>query len=179
VFDVVFVLRVRFLRALLGLLSCLCVPDVRRMLVVCGATDKDAADAAGESDNRLCNTDDMAGAFIFFLVLERRWWYNVFSIHRSPTSNTLCAAICVFGIAFCRCISSLSTVSRLPLAARRRRSYFSLLGLDTGSANQSRGLAGFFAGSTLRISRKAFSSAIGWSVYEGLLLGLRDRKVLG
>ncbi|GHJ89564.1 hypothetical protein NliqN6_5966 [Naganishia liquefaciens] len=43
----------------------------------------------------------------------------------------------------------------------------------------SRGLAGFFAGSTLRISRKAASSAIGWSVYEGLLLGLRDRKVLG
>ena len=44
---------------------------------------------------------------------------------------------------------------------------------------QSRGFAGFFAGSTLRISRKAASSAIGWSVYEGLLLGLRDRKVLG
>ncbi|KAI5449346.1 hypothetical protein NCC49_004797 [Naganishia albida] len=44
---------------------------------------------------------------------------------------------------------------------------------------RTRGLSGFFAGSTLRISRKAFSSAIGWSVYEGLLLGLRDRKVLG
>ncbi|RSH82282.1 hypothetical protein EHS25_005992 [Saitozyma podzolica] len=38
-----------------------------------------------------------------------------------------------------------------------------------------RGLAGFFSGSSLRISRKAASSAIGWTVYEGLLLFLRDR----
>ncbi|ORY35697.1 mitochondrial carrier domain-containing protein [Naematelia encephala] len=37
-----------------------------------------------------------------------------------------------------------------------------------------RGIAGFFSGSTLRISRKAGSGAIAWTVYEGLLLFLRD-----
>ena len=40
---------------------------------------------------------------------------------------------------------------------------------------QDRGIAGFFSGSTLRISRKAASGAIGWTVYEGILLFLRDR----
>jgi solute carrier family 25 protein 38 len=43
---------------------------------------------------------------------------------------------------------------------------------------QERGLVGFFAGSTLRISRKAASSAIGWTVYEGLLLALRDKQII-
>lgn len=38
-----------------------------------------------------------------------------------------------------------------------------------------RGISGFFAGSSLRISRKAASSAISWTVYEALLLFLRDR----
>lgn len=40
---------------------------------------------------------------------------------------------------------------------------------------QDRGIEGFFSGSSLRISRKAASSAIAWTVYEGLLLFLRDR----
>ncbi|KAI0723624.1 solute carrier family 25 member 38 [Earliella scabrosa] len=38
---------------------------------------------------------------------------------------------------------------------------------------QQSGVAGFFVGSTLRMSRKVFSSAIGWAVYEGLLITLR------
>ncbi|CAK9780611.1 mitochondrial carrier [Cutaneotrichosporon oleaginosum] len=37
------------------------------------------------------------------------------------------------------------------------------------------GFAGFFAGSSLRVSRKAASSAIAWTVYEGLLLMFRAR----
>jgi solute carrier family 25 protein 38 len=41
---------------------------------------------------------------------------------------------------------------------------------------QDRGLAGFFSGSSLRVSRKAASSAIAWTVYEGLLLFYRDRE---
>lgn len=32
------------------------------------------------------------------------------------------------------------------------------------------GVPGFFSGSSMRISRKAASSAIAWTVYEGLLL---------
>lgn len=35
---------------------------------------------------------------------------------------------------------------------------------------------GFFSGSSLRISRKAASSAIAWTVYEALLLFLRDQN---
>ncbi|WVQ79740.1 hypothetical protein IAT38_001840 [Cryptococcus sp. DSM 104549] len=38
-----------------------------------------------------------------------------------------------------------------------------------------RGAMGFFSGTSLRISRKAASGAIGWTVYEGLLLFIRDR----
>jgi len=36
-----------------------------------------------------------------------------------------------------------------------------------------RGVLGFFDGVSLRISRKIFSSAIGWAVYEGLLMIMR------
>ncbi|KAI0751651.1 solute carrier family 25 member 38 [Daedaleopsis nitida] len=37
-----------------------------------------------------------------------------------------------------------------------------------------RGIAGFFDGATLRASRKIFSSAIGWAVYEGVLIAIRS-----
>ncbi|KAK8854630.1 hypothetical protein IAR55_003369 [Kwoniella newhampshirensis] len=40
---------------------------------------------------------------------------------------------------------------------------------------EERGAMGFFSGTSLRISRKAASAAIGWTVYEGLLIFLRDR----
>lgn len=33
-----------------------------------------------------------------------------------------------------------------------------------------RGLAGMFDGASLRMSRKVLSSAIGWAVYEGILI---------
>jgi len=35
---------------------------------------------------------------------------------------------------------------------------------------QQRGISGFFDGASLRLSRKVASSAIGWAVYEGLLI---------
>jgi solute carrier family 25 protein 38 len=35
---------------------------------------------------------------------------------------------------------------------------------------QQRGAAGFFDGASLRMSRKILSSAIGWAVFEGMLL---------
>ncbi|WVN86208.1 uncharacterized protein L203_101369 [Cryptococcus depauperatus CBS 7841] len=41
---------------------------------------------------------------------------------------------------------------------------------------QERGAMGFFSGTSLRISRKAASAAIGWTIYESLLIFLRDRK---
>ncbi|KAK4689193.1 solute carrier family 25, member 38, partial [Tremellales sp. Uapishka_1] len=41
-----------------------------------------------------------------------------------------------------------------------------------------RGFLGFFSGSSLRISRKAASSAIAWSVYEGVLLFFNERSLV-
>ena len=38
---------------------------------------------------------------------------------------------------------------------------------------QQRGVAGFFDGASLRLSRKVLSSAIGWAVYEGVLMFMR------
>jgi solute carrier family 25 protein 38 len=43
---------------------------------------------------------------------------------------------------------------------------------------QDRGLLGFFSGSSLRIIRKGASSAVAWTVYESLLLFLRDGKFM-
>lgn len=37
-----------------------------------------------------------------------------------------------------------------------------------------RGLTGFFDGASMRLTRKVFSSAIGWAVYEGVLLLMRN-----
>ncbi|KAI0276992.1 mitochondrial carrier [Russula aff. rugulosa BPL654] len=39
-----------------------------------------------------------------------------------------------------------------------------------------RGMRGFFDGASLRLSRKIFSSAIGWAVYESLLVFARTRS---
>ena len=52
------------------------------------------------------------------------------------------------------CSNSLLTVSHLSL--------------------QQRGLPGFFDGASLRLSRKVLSSAIGWAVYEGVLMLMRQ-----
>ena len=47
------------------------------------------------------------------------------------------------------------------------------LGFVLTRGGQQRGVAGFFDGSTLRMSRKIFSSAIGWAVYEGVLIAFK------
>ncbi|KAG9038565.1 hypothetical protein FRB95_000786 [Tulasnella sp. JGI-2019a] len=41
-----------------------------------------------------------------------------------------------------------------------------------------RGIMGFFDGASIRVSRKIFSSAISWTVYETLLVFWRDRQKL-
>lgn len=40
---------------------------------------------------------------------------------------------------------------------------------------QQRGLLGFFDGASLRLSRKVLSSAIGWAVYESVLLFMKSQ----
>lgn len=46
----------------------------------------------------------------------------------------------------------------------------------TAADPQDSGFGGFFAGSALRVSRKAASSAIAWTTYEGLLLLFHARE---
>ncbi|KAH7912469.1 mitochondrial carrier domain-containing protein [Hygrophoropsis aurantiaca] len=40
-----------------------------------------------------------------------------------------------------------------------------------------RGIGGFFDGASLRLTRKVFSSAIGWAVFEGMLLFMQTKPV--
>ena len=42
--------------------------------------------------------------------------------------------------------------------------------------SKERGIYGFFDGASLRLSRKILSSAIGWAVYESLLVFVRTRN---
>lgn len=53
-----------------------------------------------------------------------------------------------------------------------------LLILTFAILEQQRGLMGFFDGASIRVSRKIFSSAISWTVYETLLVFWRDRHKL-
>jgi solute carrier family 25 protein 38 len=41
------------------------------------------------------------------------------------------------------------------------------------TVSQQRGISGYFDGASLRMSRKVLSSAIGWAVYEGILMFVR------
>lgn len=55
------------------------------------------------------------------------------------------------------------------------RLYVIFMGLMHLFPVKQRGMAGFFDGATLRLSRKVFSSAIGWAVYEGMLIFMKAR----
>jgi len=48
--------------------------------------------------------------------------------------------------------------------------FLQVLVVFSSSNLQQRGAAGFFDGTSLRMSRKILSSAIGWAVFEGMLL---------
>jgi len=45
------------------------------------------------------------------------------------------------------------------------------------SSLQQRGLLGYFDGISLRMSRKVLSSAIGWTVYEAILMFMRTSNL--
>ena len=49
-------------------------------------------------------------------------------------------------------------------------SVFGLVFISDMAVFKERGMQGFFDGASLRLSRKIFSSAIGWAVYESLLV---------
>jgi solute carrier family 25, member 38 len=55
-------------------------------------------------------------------------------------------------------------------------SLFGLVSFLIWPVFKERGIQGFFDGASLRLSRKIFSSAIGWAVYESLLVFARTRN---
>ncbi|KAH9887583.1 solute carrier family 25 member 38 [Cubamyces lactineus] len=121
-----------------------------------------------------------AGIFVVFYEHIKGTLSNAVS-----TSNTTVAAI---PISTSTAVNSLSAASAGALATyatqpfdvlktkmqvRSETKYRGLLSTVAAVWRQ-RGLPGFFDGATLRMSRKIFSSAIGWAVYEGVLIVIRS-----
>ncbi|KAI0662843.1 solute carrier family 25 member 38 [Cubamyces menziesii] len=121
-----------------------------------------------------------AGIFVVFYEHIKGTLSNTVS-----TSNTTVAAI---PISTSTAVNSLSAASAGALATlatqpfdvlktkmqvRSETKYRGLLSTVAAVWRQ-RGLPGFFDGATLRMSRKIFSSAIGWAVYEGVLIVIRS-----
>lgn len=63
-------------------------------------------------------------------------------------------------------------VVKTKMQVRTEKKYHSLL-QTVASILRQRGPLGFFDGATLRMTRKVLSSAIGWAVYEGMLIFMR------
>jgi len=60
-------------------------------------------------------------------------------------------------------------VIKTKVQVRREERYHGFL-MTVRTVWKQRGISGFFDGASLRLSRKVASSAIGWAVYEGLLI---------
>ncbi|KAI0329934.1 solute carrier family 25 member 38, partial [Cubamyces sp. BRFM 1775] len=129
-----------------------------------------------------------AGIFVVFYEHIKGTLSNTVS-----TSNTTVAAIPIststavnsMSAASAGALATLATqpfdVLKTKMQVRSETKYRGLLSTVTAvwrhslnRRSQQRGLPGFFDGATLRMSRKIFSSAIGWAVYEGVLIVIRS-----
>ncbi|KDQ65119.1 hypothetical protein JAAARDRAFT_53029 [Jaapia argillacea MUCL 33604] len=106
-----------------------------------------------------------AGLFVVFyegLKIETYW-----------TSHTTSAGIHSFSAASAGALATIFThpfdVIKTKVQVRSEARYHGLYKTIRTIMTQ-RGIAGFFDGVSLRLSRKVFSSAIGWAVYEGMLM---------
>jgi len=110
-----------------------------------------------------------AGLFVVFYEAIKR---ETISIHPS-SSHKEATIIHAMSAASASGIATLLThpfdVVKTKLQVRSEDRYRSLLRTMSTIWKQ-RGLNGYFDGVSLRLSRKVFSSAIGWAVYEGLLM---------
>lgn len=113
-----------------------------------------------------------AGLFIVFYEGIKRETYNIFP----TTSNTHAAGIHSFSAAAAGAIATMAThpfdVIKTKIQVRSEDRYQGLL-RTVHTIWKQRGVAGYFDGATLRMSRKVLSSAIGWAVYEGYLMFIR------
>ncbi|RDB15461.1 Solute carrier family 25 member 38 [Hypsizygus marmoreus] len=99
------------------------------------------------------------------------------SIILPATSNSHAAGIHSFSAASAGAIATLAThpfdVIKTKIQVRSEDRYHGLF-RTIRTIWMQRGLAGYFDGASLRLSRKVLSSAIGWAVYEGMLIFIQD-----
>jgi len=90
-----------------------------------------------------------------------------------PSSGMNSAVVHGFSAATAGAVATLVThpfdVVKTKVQVRQEERYQGLL-RTVGTIWARRGVSGFFDGASLRLSRKVASSAIGWVVYEGLLI---------
>lgn len=110
-----------------------------------------------------------AGLFILFYEGIKRESSSVFP----STSQTHAAALHSISAASAGAIATMMThpfdVIKTKVQVRSEDRYHGFIRTISTIWTQ-RGVSGFFDGASLRMSRKILSSAIGWAVYEGLLM---------
>ncbi|PPQ71233.1 hypothetical protein CVT25_004539 [Psilocybe cyanescens] len=109
--------------------------------------------------------------------------FLTFPIHRATaylmpaTSNSHAALIHSVSAASAGAIATLAThpfdVIKTKVQVRTEDRYHGFL-RTVGTIWTQRGPLGYFDGASLRMSRKVLSSAIGWAVYEGVLMFMRN-----
>ncbi|KAF9464246.1 mitochondrial carrier [Collybia nuda] len=117
-----------------------------------------------------------AGLFIVFYEGIKR----EASILAPATSTTHSAMIHSISAASAGAIATLAThpfdVIKTKIQVRSEDRYQGLI-RTIRTIWEQRGVAGYFDGASLRMSRKVLSSAIGWAVYEGLLMFIRTSQL--
>lgn len=110
-----------------------------------------------------------AGLFIVFYEAIKTRAAHV----APPTSQTQATIVHSLSAASAGAIATLAThpfdVIKTKLQVRTEDRYHGFV-RTVRTIWEQRGLAGYFDGASLRLSRKVLSSAIGWTVYEGVLM---------
>ncbi|KAI0772553.1 solute carrier family 25 member 38 [Trametes elegans] len=121
-----------------------------------------------------------AGIFVVFYEHIKSSLSNAIAVPSStvvPIPISTSTAVNSLSAASAGALATLATqpfdVLKTKMQVRSEAKYRGLLS-TVGAIWQLRGLPGFFDGATLRMSRKIFSSAIGWAVYEGVLMAMRS-----
>ncbi|KAJ7283271.1 solute carrier family 25 member 38 [Mycena rebaudengoi] len=121
---------------------------------------------------------DAPYAGIFVVLYEGIKRQSSYFVH--PTSDAQSTLMHTASAASAGAIATLTThpfdVIKTKIQVRTEDRYHGLYRTVKTIWNQ-RGPSGFFDGASLRMSRKIFSSAIGWAVYEGVLMFIRTSRL--
>jgi solute carrier family 25 protein 38 len=116
-----------------------------------------------------------AGLFVVFYEGIKREANYLLPSHSASSSAAVHSVSAAAAGGIATLITHPFDVIKTKIQVRREDQYRGLL-TTTKSIWAQRGLMGFLDGASLRLSRKVLSSAIGWVVYEGLLM-VQNRQV--